>query len=292
MNGAGVMYNGPWRDDVAIGKDSGEIPEAALVATHFSNALHYIPICVFVWRDEQTLLLSVPGNKTNNWSNDKTKKLFKMMLIKFVSAYEPPFVFLGNENDFYYQQNPNDYLNWINFYNTAYEAIKKVSPHTLIGPVFNFEHLSGSGQLNGWISPNWKALDAHDLNKIDILGITLYPFFAYPQPDLIPKNYLDPLLKHAGFTKPIALIETGWPAEESEGFKPPWETSETAQVHYLSRLYGLIEGKKVKIINWLYLYPPSSAFQGQTQNDKIFGSVSIRDEQGNKRPVYEKWIYF
>jgi hypothetical protein len=54
----------------------------------------------------------------------------------------------------------------------AYDAIRAVSPETLVGPVFQYEHLSGLGRLAAMTAPNWGALAAHDLGRVEVLGLS------------------------------------------------------------------------------------------------------------------------
>jgi hypothetical protein len=160
----------------------------------------------------------------------------------------------------------------------------------MVGPVFNFEHMAGSGTLNGWTTAYWGALDSHDLSKMDLVGVTLYPWLNYGSASSLPGSYLDPLISRIG-SKPIAITETGWPAENLGGLNPPWETSDQAQVTYLSRLDAMLEGKNVKMVNWLHLYPMKDT-GGSPTEWKLFSSVSLRDSSGNKRPAYDVWLSF
>jgi len=106
----------------------------------------------------------------------------------------------------------------------------------------------------------------------------------------VPSTYLDPLISRIG-DKPIAITETGWPAENLGNLNPLWETSETAQVTYLSKLSAMLKGKNVKIVNWLFLNPMVNP-GGSPVSWKLFGSVSIRNDSGGKRSVYDPWLSF
>lgn len=285
MIGGGVMWNGLWKENGA-----GTTPKAASDLIQATSKYKFAPIAVFGWRSGTTVFLDVPSNTTNNWSNAAARNLFQSMLVSCATTYKPPYLFLGNENDSYYEQNASDYANWISFYNSAYDAIKAASPDTMVGPVFNFEHLAGSGTLNGWTTAYWGALDSHNLSKVDMVGVTLYPWLNYASAGSIPSSYLDPLISRIG-SKPIAITETGWPAENLGGLNPQWEASQEAQVTYLTRLDAMLEGKNVKMVNWLHLYPMKDT-GGSPIEWKLFSSVSLRDSSGEKRPVYDAWLSF
>ncbi len=170
------------------------------------------------------------------------------MLVSFATTYQPRFLFIGNENDFFYEQDPTDYARWITFYNAAYTAIKTVSAGTQIGPIFNFEHLAGVGTLNAWTTPNWSALTTHDLTKVDIVGVTVYPWFSYATVATVPDTYLQPLFDHVGAI-PVAITESGWPAENLANLNPLWSTSEQEQVDYITKLFGFAQGHNVQMVN-------------------------------------------
>jgi hypothetical protein len=283
----GVVWNGAWRDDALAGSDAGTVPAAAAMVQASAAANGYTPVAVFGWRTGSSLLLQVPADATDDWTNAAARALFLSMLSGYAASYRPAFVFLGNENDFYFEQAPADYANWLAFYAQAYGAVKAASPATMVGPVFSHEHLAGSGALNGWTAPHWGAIDGHDFAKVDVVGITLYPWLQHATAAAVPDGYLDGFLAHA-HGKPIAITETGWPAENLGGLDPPWETSDPAQVTYLARLAAMLRGKDVRLATWLFLHPEADP-GGSPTEWKLFGSVSLRDNAGIARPAYASW---
>lgn len=286
FNDSGVLWSGAWRDDAQNGGDAGQIPEAANLLQTRSRTYCFVPSVVFGWRSGAELHIKIPSNSDNTWLNLEARNAFLEMLTSYVSLHRPPYVFLGNENDFYYEQSLLDYANWLNFYNSAYDTIKLNSPETKVGPVFNFEHLAGSGQLNGWVTAYWEALLNHDSSRIDVIGLTLYPFFHIQRPTDIPNDYLDPLWSR--ISKPVAILETGWPAQRKEDFNPLWEVSEQYQVDYLEKLEVLLANKDVPIMNWLFLYEMESTIQSDETN--IFGSISLRTSENTPRLVWPYWL--
>lgn len=284
---SGVLFNSAWRQDVEFGSDAGIIPATAIDLLKEAANYDYTPMIVFGWRTEQQLHVEVPANQTNDWTNTEAKALFKQML-EDLAAYHPPYLFLGNESDAYFIANQDDYTRWVAFYNEAYDAIKTVSPETEVGPIFQYERMSGQGYINRWTTPYWGALEAHDLNKVDIVGITLYPWLSVVTPEDIPDGYLDPLTERIG-DKPIAITETGWPGD-SFGLQTPWEASPEAQLRFVDALARILNGANIRILNWLHLY------QMQLPADRTefaeFTSISLRDAEGNKRPIYDVWVEF
>lgn len=280
-----VMFNGAWRDAAA---SSGQPPQAAAGLMQDAAQYGFTPIIVFGWRSGDQLHLDVPTNPTDNWSNAEARALFIQMLVDFATQHQPPYLFLGNENDEYFIAQPEEYLRWIEVYNLAYDAIKAASPTTQVGPIFQYERMAGLGMLNGWTESHWGALEAHDMRKVDVLGITLYPWFSVAAPEEIPDGYLAPLLQRTGAT-PIAITETGWPAEQL-GLNAPWERSPQVQVGYIDALARITQSADLRILNWLFINPINAA--SDSLEVQLFGSVSLRDASGNKRSVYDAWVNF
>lgn len=289
----GIVWNGAWRDDVVNGTDAGTPPGPSEYLAQQAGPLDYTPVVVFGWRSDETLHLRVPDNPVNDWSNEQAVALYLQMVEAYAAEYQPPLLFLGNESDHYYDQDPVDYARWVEVFEAGYARIKSVSPATLVGPIFQYERMAGIGVLAGtpdpWEESSWGALTAHDLDQLDMVGLTLYPFFAHETPDQVPDDYLDPIASRIG-SVPLAITETGWPAEHAGDFQPPWEASETHQVTYLETLERVLGGHPLLLTTWLFLHPPVASAGGLSGVEwSLFQSLSLRDSDGAARPVYEAW---
>lgn len=283
-----VMWNGAWRDDAVGGTDAGTVPVAArLIADNSASGTRFAPVAVFGWRSGQTLFIGVPSNPVNDWSNATARASFRDAVRSYASTYRPALVFLGNESDFYAEQDPIDYQRWVTAYNEAYDAIKVASPQTKVGPVFNVEHMMGLGRLSGWTTPHTEAFTLHDAARIDVVGLTLYPYLGLVAPSDIPSTYLDPVFSLIG-NKPIAITETGWPAHSS-GTPVAWQTGETQQVAFLNRLEQMLARRSVLLVNWLFLNPMSG---GEQNALATFGAVSLRNSTGVRMPIYDAFVAF
>ncbi len=289
MNRGAVMWNGAWRDDLVLGRDAGSVPAAAQLVADFSgDGANYAPVAVFGWRGEGQRYIAVPGDPTNAWSNETARAAYVQVVRAYADARKPPLLFLGNESDFAWEEDPDDYLDWLAVYDDAVDAIRAVSPGTLVGPVFNVEHLMGWGEFSGWTTPTTPAFTLHDRTRIDVVGLTVYPYLGIAQAGDVPADYLDPVFALLG-DLPVAVTETGWPAATPAGTATPWTASPTAQTVWLERLSDGLDGRDVRLVNWLFLHPPQS---GATSVLTTFGSVSLRDATGGKRPVYDAFVAF
>lgn len=281
-NGGVVYANGSWRDTIT---KSGNIPNLNNVICQLQpSPYNYIDMINCAWATYPELYLAVSSNPTNNWTNSEMKNLFLQMLVNTADSLHPSYFFVGNEVSMYWEQDSLDYLNWVLFYNQAYDSIKLHSPNSKVGTTFNFEHLSGSGILTGWNTPHWNAFDVFDTSRLDIIGLTVYPFFNYQHANDVPLNYLDPIFARIN-NKPVVISETGWPGDSLIG---SWYASSSEQVNYVNKIFNIISGKNVEVVNWLFLnYYMNNT---DTPSVKLFKSVALRDSLGNDRPALAEWL--
>ena len=285
-NGGVVLANGSWRESMS---GSGIIPELQKAVCLLQPSPYaYTDMVVFGWgasTTPYTLYLDVPGDSTNKWTNITAKELFLEMLVNAADSLQPAYFFIGNEINFYWAEDSVDYLNWVNFYNQAYDSVKIHSPSSEVGTVFNYEHLSGNGINIGWNTPYWGALEAFDTSRIDILGLTVYPFFNYPTANAIPDNYLEPVFNRIG-NKPLAITETGWP---SDSLLANWYCSPQQQADYVNKLFTIIDSQNIEAVNWLYLY---YLMDQSTDENRFAASISLHDSLGNTQPALSIWLSY
>ncbi len=285
-NGEIVFANAVWRDSLA---SSGTIPNLQKTISLLQPSPYsYVDMIDFGWGSPTTpytLYLDVPGNAINNWTNSNTKNLFLQMLIHAADSLQPAYMFLGNEISFYWAQDSVDYMNYVSFYEQAYDSIKIHSPSTKVGVIFNYEHLSGNGPLVGFNTAYWNALNVFDTSRVDIFGFTVYPFFKYTTANAVPLNYLDPVFNKIG-NKAVAITETGWPADS---ILATWYCSPQQQVDYVNRIFSIINGHNVEVVNWLFLY---YLMDQSTQENQLACSIALYDSLANPQPALPVWLSY
>ncbi len=273
---ASVQANTLWRDDAT----GGAIPAVAQVVAA-QDALRDVQLVViFGWNEE------------DDWSNPETVQAFARMAASYAAAHKPDYLFLGNETDFDAERDPAAYAEWTAAYRTIRQEIKLRNPGTLVGTVFNVEHLMGTGRFSGWTNPVPEAWTAHQPGTIDVVGLTVYPFLGTETVAQVPDTYLNPLFDLIG-NKPIVVTETGWPADSFNGTSDgpvPWTPGEAAQVQFTTKLKTMLAGRDVRVVNWLFLYPLASG--ASPEIIRTFGSISAYDRSFSRRPLYDAWQTF
>ncbi|MGD0765853.1 MAG: hypothetical protein ABR978_06055, partial [Dehalococcoidia bacterium] len=129
--------------------------------------------------------LNLPGNlQGKNFADDSVRQAF-IAYVKYVTLnYEPRYLALGVEINMYFEREPDDFANFVSLYFDAYDAVKSISPDTLVFPTFQLEAMEGLLSATG-TAPEWSLLDKFG-GKMDLVALSTYPSFVFKSPDAIP----------------------------------------------------------------------------------------------------------
>ena len=196
--------------------------------------------------------------------------------ISYAENYQPKYLGLGTEINNLYENNPEDFIEFVGFYNQVYDAVKAVSPDTMIFMTFQLETMKGHtlwaieepGETQWWMINEFK----HDL-----VSFTTYPDLIYKSPKDLPEDYYSEIAEHT--SKPIAFTEIGW---HSEASPLGWESSPEIQAEYIERFINLTDSLNVEMMLWSFMYDPPSF--------EPFRSMGFHDSEGNSRPAWEIWL--
>jgi hypothetical protein len=100
----------------------------------------------------------------------------------------------------------------VSLYNETYDAVKELSPQTLVFCTFAREMVSQNKEAD------LSVLNMFDPGKMDLLVFTSYPFSvaSINRPEDIPDDYYSRTLSHMP-GKPFGLSELGWSALDAFG---------------------------------------------------------------------------
>jgi len=127
--------------------------------------------------------------------------------------------------------------------------------------------------------------DFRDFPFVDLIGLSSYPYFGWPDPDALPDDYYSRLL--GGRTLPTMVVEGGWASAGGTGFT----SSPAVQARYFVRQAKLLAGAGG--IGWLQLEPVDidlATFPTDIQ-PKIapFSTLGIFDPRLNPKPALAVW---
>jgi len=197
--------------------------------------------------------------------------------VQWVAAnYKPDYLALASEVNMYAERNGHDYQALVALYGKAYDAVKAVSPDTLVFPTFQYEDLLGVLPGEGHL-PAWQLVGQFDA-KMDLLAITTYPSFAFKSVDDIPADYYAQLRQHT--TKPIVFAEAGFSSEPAGGASG----SESEQAAFLRRLFAEADALSASFLVWY-----SAADPHYEMPSPAFQHIGLLREDGGKKQAWQVW---
>jgi len=215
------------------------------------------------------VIIDAPEDVTAEVSNSEFRELWIDEAKNIAKEFKPEYFSLGNEINDYFYKNPDDLKDYLTLFDEAYDAIKEVSPNTKVMVVFSYTHLIDSNQ--------WDLFAKFD-SRVDVMGLTTYPWKHFDSPKNIDADYYSKLNQY--ITKPIAFTEIGWPSTSSEA----------EQAEFLVKFVELVKDNNVEMINWLFLHE-MDVTQGIGKN--VFsaetGTIALRNADGSKKEVYDVW---
>ncbi len=251
-----VMWAGDW----AQLKDMKVIPELA-------EDYDYMPLMEVGHYVQETGKLIRPFTEEN-------KQMYLEDTLEFIEEYDLKYFGIGVEVNVFAKKNPEDFEEFVIFYNEVYEEIKKVSLETKVFTVFQLETMKGSDM---WgleeNEPSWEMID---LFKSDVVGFTTYPGLFYKDVSDIPQDHYSEIKLHT--SKPIVFTEIGW---HSEAFPEGWESSEEEQAEFVEKFFEWTKDLNKEIVIWSFLYDPDTI--------KPFDSMGLINSDGEKKEAWVVW---
>lgn len=198
-----------------------------------------------------------------------------------VKAYDADYVGLAMEINAYYEQQPEDFDNFVSLFAEARQAIKAVRPEALVFVSFQYEQLLGRfGGMAGMTvhEPHWELLAKFEPHT-DAVGLSSYPWesfspLRYGDPAKLPDNYYTRIAEHT--KKPLVFAELGWSSD------PKYGGSEASQARFLQRFAELTRGLDVRLVNYFFLYD-NDAF------GPAFSAMGLYDKQGKPKEAAGVW---
>ncbi len=209
------------------------------------------------------------------------RKAFVADAVFVARTAKPAFLALGIEVNTTFERNPEGYRAFVEAYREAYDAVKEISPETVVFPGFQYEELLGILPDLPPHPPRWQLLEGYQ-GKIDLLAITTYPSFVYEVARKVPPGYYTEIAKQTKL--PVAFLSAGFaaaPGRDNLNSSTPPE-----QRRYLQRLIEDADALASPFLIWYAGRDPAFV---QSPPFDLLGSLGLRDQNDQAKEAWEAW---
>ena len=232
-------------------------------------------------------LASVPEDMTDaGFGDSRVRSAFIAYAQYLALNLRPRYMALGMEVDLYEAARPDDFDDFVSLYFEAYDAVKDVSPETLVFPTFQLEAienlLSTTGQRARPGGPTRWHLALRFEPKVDVLAVTTYPSFVFATPGEIPSDYYDQVRRRS--KAPIAIAAMGY--SSGEGRDGINEGTEQEQEAFLRRVFQDAERLNMAFAVWFASADP--AFVQEAPLD-LLQHIGLRRADGSPKLAWDVW---
>lgn len=216
------------------------------------------------------------------FDNEDVRQAFIAYAQYVARNYKPKYLALGVEINSYQQQHREDFERFVIVYHEAYQAVKQLSPDTIVFPTFQYEELQGLLPAGDPLPPQWNLISRFE-PRLDLLAISSYPSLVYADPQLIPESYYAQLPSHTDRT--IAITGLGYASEQGPGGSAAGAT-EQGQAQFLRRTLDNAQQLGFRMVVWFVGRDPT--FAGDAGFD-AFRRTGLVLENGSPKTAWLIW---
>ena len=224
-------------------------------------------------------LAGLPDSLAGRDFSDKDVRASFIAYAKYLALnYKPAYMALGVEVDLYYARRGDAaFRNFVSVYFEAYDAVKEVSPNTLVFPTFQYENVLGILNRGAPSQPAWSLVDRF-LPKLDLLAVSTFPRAAFAGIQEMPGDYYGQLAEQ--IDKPVAFFSAGW------GSRNAGADDEVSQVAFMYRIFAAAEELKSPFLVWFLARDPDV---GPDDGLGSLASMGLYDASGRPKNVLRIW---
>jgi hypothetical protein len=233
------------------------------------------PIIHLSFYGEGMTLKTGDGNKDFSLSSDGWRNEYKKSALDVVRIAKPNYLSLGNEVNRWYEEygmennSPNGFQHYVSLYEEIYDAVKSISPKTIVFCTFSREIVSKNKEAD------LSVIKLFNPQKMDMLIFTSYPYSiqGINRPEDIPCDYYS---KASDLMpgKPFGFSELAWPSIEEFG----GEKAQAEFIYHASSSLTRSRGVNLKMFGWTWLCD---------LNEKDSTGLIKRD--GTEKKAYQVW---
>ncbi|MBL8988460.1 MAG: hypothetical protein JNJ80_19465 [Gemmatimonadetes bacterium] len=211
------------------------------------------------------------------------QRLYRDWILAFVRRYRPEYVGLAAETNLIRFAAPRP------VYNAVVQVVNAAAADlaALASPPRRFISVQVEVAWGKLVNTPYQGIetDLADFPFVELLGLSSYPYFGWPDPAQLPDDYYSRLL--AGRSLPVMVVEGGWASGSSAGFT----SSPARQAQYLARQARLLE--RTTALGWLQLTPTDldlSSFPADVRDQLTpFATLGVLDANLAPKPALAVW---
>jgi hypothetical protein len=239
--------------------------------------------------EQEDMPLPVPWN-TYTFTQPEVKRAFLNHTINAVEHFQPDFLAIGIEVNLLMKNAPALWPAYLDLHRFVYGELKARYPDLPI-----FVSLTGHDLLAGYTEadPNAQRRALADiLPYTDYFAVSWYPYMTQHLTGPYPNDMYAQLFA-LGAGKPIAITETGFPAQDliltQSGLTMP--STPERQADFLSALLAQADERRFEfIVNFVIRdYDPLWEKLGRTDVAAVWRDTGLYDEASQPRPALTVW---
>ena len=219
------------------------------------------------------------GLRGAGFADEQVRSAFVRYAEYVAANYRPLFLALGVEVNSYEAENPEDFEQFLTLYAEAYDAVKALSPDTVVFPTFQLEEMHGLLPLGEPRAPQWNLIGRF-APRLDMIGLSVYPDAVFGDPLRVPREYLSRASDYADV--PIAIAEMGYTSDTTRQDVH----GEDLQALFLARMVQEAERLRMPLAVWFVGQDPT--FTGAPPFDQL-GGLGLLRRDGSEKRAWEVW---
>jgi len=209
-----------------------------------------------------------------SWSfkDAKTAALYKKDMLGLIETYDPDFINLGVEANYYALTSSEGFKAFAPLYRTLKKEIEGLNPKVKVGLSYQLELLYGHHA--GWNESQTLVTLDNLLGDLDFLGISTYPNMVSKKKQsdvLFSTNYLDSISQ--AYTLPMGISET---AVSSRLYDPDQREA------YVNSIFEKANNLDFKFVIW-------GSMIDAVQDDSWANKIGLLDKEGLPKEEFDIW---
>ncbi|MBN1539883.1 MAG: tandem-95 repeat protein, partial [Candidatus Thermoplasmatota archaeon] len=230
-------------------------------------------------------LVQHPSLASSSLSSPEWRSLYIQAAKDVVNASSPLYLSLGNEVNRWLERYgsedgaPNSFMEYVSLYHEAYDAVKKISPDTMVFCTFSREIVSEGRESD------MRFIELFDPERLDMLVLTSYPYslMGIDRVEELPDDYYSSVFNHIS-RRPFGLSEVAWTSNMSFGGQP----EQAAFVRNLTGRLTIDQGIDLELLGWNWLHDLGPGDETGLIDETGVEKLALEVWKGNSEPGYRR----